>query len=223
IEELNQAAYVLPRAPRIAAKFDDADSPNEVEAVMSGRGFQLEFEDEARFLGNSKGTLELKIYTQAIEDPNAPTIILRFRPERLNAAWQAAEAKLASIRQTYAQGACLPQRYEPPPREGCFLTTAAVETIGLADDCWELRTLRAFRDNWLVAQPDGATDVAQYYAQAPAIAQSLRADPKRLSRLYFTGILPSAIAARMGLNRLARSIYSHHMRRLAPLAAPLAA
>src|SRR5690606_29479169 len=32
---------------------------------------------------------------------------------------------------------------------GCFLTTATCQVVGLADDCWELTTLRHFRDGWL--------------------------------------------------------------------------
>ena len=33
-----------------------------------------------------------------------------------------------------------------PPAKGCFLTTACCEVLGLADDCFELRTLRRYRD-----------------------------------------------------------------------------
>ncbi|MEM6909431.1 MAG: CFI-box-CTERM domain-containing protein [Pseudomonadota bacterium] len=108
---------------------------------------------------------------------------------------------------------CKPTIYLEP-REGCFLTTAAVETIGLDDDCWELQTLRRFRDNWLADQTDGAADIARYYEYAPTIADGLREHPRKLAQLYFTGILPSALAAKFGLNRMARAIYSHHMRAL---------
>ena len=33
-----------------------------------------------------------------------------------------------------------------PPAKGCFLTTACCEVLGLPDDCFELRTLRRYRD-----------------------------------------------------------------------------
>ena len=100
---------------------------------------------------------------------------------------------------------------------GCFLTTAACEIIGLEDDCWELQSLRRFRDNWLQQQPDGVQDIAQYYAQAPAICEKLKssADGRRkLLQLYWTRILPSAVAARLGLNQLTRRIYTKGMREL---------
>ena len=46
------------------------------------------------------------------------------------------------------------QKCEPP--EGCFITTACCETLGLADDCFELRTLRRYRDEVLAKQPGGS-------------------------------------------------------------------
>ena len=97
---------------------------------------------------------------------------------------------------------------------GCFLTSAACDTIGLADDCWELATLRRFRDEWLARQPGGADDIAAYYVEAPAIAARLRGDPKALLKLYWTRIVPSAIAARVGMKRSARRIYHAMMRDL---------
>ena len=35
------------------------------------------------------------------------------------------------------------------PPEGCFITTACCEALGLDDDCFELRTLRRYRDQVL--------------------------------------------------------------------------
>lgn len=100
--------------------------------------------------------------------------------------------------------------------DDCFLTTACCELIGLDDDCFELRSLRAFRDGPLGAMPGGKDDIARYYRQAPLILaeMSRRGDSRRLLRLYATHILPSAMAARLGLNRLARGLYTDMMRRL---------
>src|SRR6476646_10620356 len=42
-----------------------------------------------------------------------------------------------------------------PPAKGCFLTTACCEVLGLSDDCFELRTLRRYRDRVLIAMPGG--------------------------------------------------------------------
>lgn len=97
----------------------------------------------------------------------------------------------------------------------CFLTTASCEVIGLEDDCWELRTLRRFRDEWLVNQDGGRADIDRYYAEAPAIAQRLRRDPASALREYWRFVLPSALAASAGANTLARRFYTRGMARLA--------
>ncbi len=102
-----------------------------------------------------------------------------------------------------------------PIQEDCFLTTATCEVIGLADDCWELQTLRRFRDSWLSRQPGGSADIARYYRDAPQIAERLRRDPDAAVREYWRFILPSAIAASLGANETARTLYTRGMNRLA--------
>ncbi|MEO1045777.1 MAG: CFI-box-CTERM domain-containing protein [Pseudomonadota bacterium] len=93
----------------------------------------------------------------------------------------------------------------------CFLTTAACDVIGLADDCWELESLRRFRDGWLARQPHGRDAIATYYREAPAVAARLRTQPRKLLKLYWTRILPSAIAARFGFNGFAERLYTRMM------------
>ncbi len=99
---------------------------------------------------------------------------------------------------------------------GCFITSACCEGLGRPDDCWELRTLRRFRDDVMLASADGRRDVATYYRVAPALARALRANGGRRAflRLYLSDILPSALAAACGLERLARARYTAMMRRL---------
>jgi hypothetical protein len=108
------------------------------------------------------------------------------------------------------------------PISECFLTTAAVNTVGLADDCWELATLRAFRDGPLQAMPGGAALSAGYYDRAPGIVRAISARPDA-ARLwletYWTGVVPCAVAARLGLKRLALSMYRRMTLRLERLAA----
>jgi hypothetical protein len=94
--------------------------------------------------------------------------------------------------------------------EGCFITTACCEVLGLDDDCFELRTLRRYRDTVLALQPGGAEAIASYYALAPAILTELRAGPDRAEALlsvYARFVLPAALAARLGLNALAYRLY----------------
>ncbi|MBR5095081.1 MAG: hypothetical protein IK095_08305 [Oscillospiraceae bacterium] len=58
--------------------------------------------------------------------------------------------------------------------EGCFLTSACVEARGLADDCHELQVLRAYRDGYLRALPEGPAEIEEYYAIAPQIVEAIR-------------------------------------------------
>jgi hypothetical protein len=100
----------------------------------------------------------------------------------------------------------------------CFLTTACVHYLALADDCFELSSLRRFRDNSLLRMSGGPEDIALYYKHAPQIVQHIlaSADPSRdFARLYALYILPSAIAAQLGFDRAARRIYTRMMRDLA--------
>ena len=103
----------------------------------------------------------------------------------------------------------------------CFLTTACCEVVGLADDCFELATLRRFRDEVMMESADGRADVARYYAEAPVIVAAIhrRGERRVLLGLYFTHILPSALAAQIGLKRTARRLYTNMMHRLAPYVA----
>jgi hypothetical protein len=98
----------------------------------------------------------------------------------------------------------------------CFLTTACCGVVGLADNCPELATLRSFRDRVMLATAEGRADVAHYYAVAPRIVAEIqrRGEERVLLRLYFTTILPAVVAARLGLNGLARRIYTAMMVRL---------
>lgn len=102
--------------------------------------------------------------------------------------------------------------------KNCFLTTACVGLIGLPDDCFELTALRRFRDDALAHMAGGAGDIGLYYWHAPEIVARIagsRNAGAELARLYARYILPSAIASRLGFQRLTRRIYSGMMRELA--------
>jgi hypothetical protein len=100
--------------------------------------------------------------------------------------------------------------------QACFVTTACCEIVGLPDDCFELSTLRAFRDGPLRLMPGGAADIGQYYRVAPLILSAIEARSERhiLKGVYFLYVLPCAIAARFGFNQLARWIYTKMMAEL---------
>lgn len=58
----------------------------------------------------------------------------------------------------------------------CYITTAVCESLNKGDDCYELTTLRDYRDNYLSSQKEGSALVKEYYDVAPTIV-------KRISRL----------------------------------------
>lgn len=62
---------------------------------------------------------------------------------------------------------------------GCYLTSACTAARGLPDECYELQTLRRFRDEWLKKQPDGVLLIARYYEIAPKIVAAIDAREDR--------------------------------------------
>ncbi|MEK8025008.1 CFI-box-CTERM domain-containing protein [Pseudaquabacterium rugosum] len=92
----------------------------------------------------------------------------------------------------------------------CFLTTAAVHCLGLPDNCDELQTLRAFRDRVMCATPEGAADVATYYATAPGVVRAVdaRQDAALVwRRMWAAYIVPAVAAIRAGDDAGAYRIY----------------
>lgn len=95
--------------------------------------------------------------------------------------------------------------------EGCFITTACCEVLGLDDDCFELRSLRRYRDHVLTRTPGGPDAIAHYYRLAPALLTRLRVDRDGFDHtmhvVYARYVMPSALAARLRLNSLAYQLY----------------
>ncbi|QVY61277.1 GTPase family protein [Cytobacillus gottheilii] len=52
---------------------------------------------------------------------------------------------------------------------GCYITTATMQFLNKPDDCYELNTLRKYRDNWLANQSDGIELINKYYEIAPKL------------------------------------------------------
>ena len=99
----------------------------------------------------------------------------------------------------------------------CFLTTACCLAFGRPDDCFELQTLRRFRDGWLLRQPFGPDVVSHYYAVSPPILSRLAASPegkRKLRVLYWTRILPCVALIRIGAYRRAYALYREMTGRL---------
>lgn len=66
-----------------------------------------------------------------------------------------------------------PYRNNSSSGSGCFVTTACINAKNLPDDCYELETLRKFRDTYVKLQPSGKADIALYYEHAPIIAKKI--------------------------------------------------
>lgn len=68
-------------------------------------------------------------------------------------------------------------RKDDKGKKGCFLTTAACEHRGLPDDCFELSTMRGFRDRVLLKTTAGQTMVQHYYDTAPLLVPLMQDRP----------------------------------------------
>jgi hypothetical protein len=62
---------------------------------------------------------------------------------------------------------------ETKKSDGCFISTACVKSKGLPDDCYELTTLRKFRDEYLLKTNNGRKIIKEYYKVAPLIVKNL--------------------------------------------------
>lgn len=56
---------------------------------------------------------------------------------------------------------------------GCFISSACVYSKGLPDDCYELNTLRRFRDNYLANSESGRALIKEYYDFAPKLVDNI--------------------------------------------------
>lgn len=132
---------------------------------------------------------------------------------RAGLAW--ASGRQEALKKRHDEGKCTPP-------EGCFITSACCEALGLDDDCFELRALRRYRDEVLAKQSGGPADIATYYDLAPLILVRLPhgARETRLRAVYARYILPAALAAHLGLNALAYWLYRRMLDGLARDFAP---
>lgn len=100
---------------------------------------------------------------------------------------------------------------------GCYLTSACVEAMGMADDCRELTVLRRFRDEWLAKQPEGKQEIDEYYKTAPAIVAKIHAQEDcgvLLKKLYEQLVLPCVRYIEGGKYESAYTLYKKVTRKL---------
>jgi hypothetical protein len=75
------------------------------------------------------------------------------------------------------------KRYGKNPDDDCFITTACVKYYNLLDNCYQLITLRNFRDSYLKSTSEGNKLIKQYYSVAPNIVKLLNEHPNK-KKLY---------------------------------------
>lgn len=120
---------------------------------------------------------------------------------------------------------CWGYHYEDCPRYkaehssgGCFLTSACVEAKGLPDDCYELTTLRMFRDEYLAKQECGKCEIAHYYSVAPKIVEQIKRDPdapRILDQIYNELVVPCIIHIEQKQFSAAHQLYRNYVTMLA--------
>lgn len=68
----------------------------------------------------------------------------------------------------------------------CYITTAVCESLGKADDCYELSILREYRDTYLASFAKGNALVKEYYDIAPTIVNRINKEDN--SKQIYDGI-----------------------------------
>jgi hypothetical protein len=74
---------------------------------------------------------------------------------------------------------------------GCYITTACVVSKQLPDNCFELETLRNFRDTYIVSIPEGKKWIQSYYNSAPNLVE--RIDNNENSKEIYTYIYENLV------------------------------
>ena len=96
----------------------------------------------------------------------------------------------------YAEG-----NYDDFYDDDCFLTSACVFHKGLADDCYELETLRSLRENYMRGTIFGDALLEEYQEIGPLLVRQINAAPNRteiLDHLYSQLVLPSVAKIEKG-------------------------
>ena|ERR1700722_3929011 len=98
----------------------------------------------------------------------------------------------------------------------CFITTACISSMQLPDDCYELQTLRAFRDSYVLKLPNGNYLIEKYYSIAPRIVRSINrnSNSKIIYDALFNEIRTACELIEKGNNKAAFLIYSKAVIRL---------
>lgn len=104
---------------------------------------------------------------------------------------------------------------------GCFITQAVMAAVGKGDAAHELQILRAFRDGYMMRNPQLAPLVKEYYQLAPLVVQALsrRPDAQQIYvAIYQHFLLPAIQAVLSNDYPKALEIYAAMLKAVSPLA-----
>lgn len=96
-------------------------------------------------------------------------------------------------------------------RKLCYITTAVCESLGKSDDCYELKLLREYRDDYLIGSADGKEVVRTYYDIAPTIVNRINKRPDSgdiYSSIFADYINPCISLIEKGEKEECRELYS---------------
>lgn len=99
----------------------------------------------------------------------------------------------------------------------CYITTAVCSSMGKADDCSELMTLRDYRDFYLQRTEQGRELIAKYYEMAPLIVRAI--DQRRnaagiYANIYSDYLLPCIQLIQAGELKQCRENYKAMVEKL---------
>lgn len=78
-------------------------------------------------------------------------------------------------------------------RKLCYITTAICGSLGKGTDCYELRLLKQYRDQYLDTTPEGHALVEEYYNVAPTIVKRIEKQPDKAQiyqKMYLDYLMP---------------------------------
>lgn len=96
-------------------------------------------------------------------------------------------------------------------RKLCYITTATCVTLGLSEDCEELRLMKAYRDNYLMHQPYGPAYIKEYYNIAPTIVKRIASSgmaDEIYKRIYETYLSECVRMIKNGENEACFALYT---------------
>lgn len=168
-------------------------------------------------------TLQDKNISRALTEINAGRAMQQQQYNEAMRAWGADKTAQAAARAGGSSSGLFSD--DIPILGGCFLTTACVDAMGMADDCWVLETARKFRDTFMAETPDKAQEILEYYEYAPTIVEKINKAPdaRRIwKRLFWGYITPFVTEVKLGNNEKAHELYKKLISRAKELAGNVA-